>query len=292
MKIKVEHMDAFSSLPNKGNPAGVVLNGDDYTDEEMLKIAAAVGFNETAFVCQSEIADFKFRYFTPGHEMNLCGHGTIGAVYSLYRQNRLASKKFTIETKADILPVQAIVEKEQLVVTMQQTTPKFRKFNGSTARLAKGLGLTETAIDSRYPIVYGNTGVWTLVVPIKELASFQQMVPNNQQFPEILTEIPTTSIHPFCFETVHADNDLHARHFSSPYSGTVEDPVTGTASGVLGAYYQTYVKKQTLPQTIFVEQGIEMNRDGQVAVHVTGDNQLQIAISGTAVYVDTIVINL
>jgi PhzF family phenazine biosynthesis protein len=258
----------------------------------MLKIAATVGFNETAFVCQSEIADFKFRYFTPGHEMNLCGHGTIGAVYSLYRQNRLEAKNFTIETKAGVLPIQSAFENERLVVTMQQTTPKFRKFNGSTARLAQGLGLTETAIDSRYPIVYGNTGIWTLVVPIKELVIFQQMVPNNQQFPEILTEIPTTSIHPFCFETVHADNDLHARHFSSPYSGTVEDPVTGTASGVLGAYYQTYVKKQTLPQTIFVEQGIEMNRDGQVAVHVTGENQLQIAISGTAVYVDTIVINL
>lgn len=47
--VKVYHYDAFSIKPNKGNPAGVVLNGDDLTDEEMQEVARKVGFNETAF---------------------------------------------------------------------------------------------------------------------------------------------------------------------------------------------------------------------------------------------------
>ena len=47
--VTVYHYDAFSTEPNKGNPAGVVLNGDDLTDKEMQEIAVKVGFNETAF---------------------------------------------------------------------------------------------------------------------------------------------------------------------------------------------------------------------------------------------------
>lgn len=62
-KVHVKHIDAFSSIPERGNPAGVVLNGEDYTDEQMLAIAAAVGFNETAFVFSSDVADFRIRYF-------------------------------------------------------------------------------------------------------------------------------------------------------------------------------------------------------------------------------------
>ena len=37
--IMVYHYDVFSTEPNKGNPAGVVLNGDNLTDEEMQEIA-------------------------------------------------------------------------------------------------------------------------------------------------------------------------------------------------------------------------------------------------------------
>ena len=44
--------------------------------------------------------------------------------------------------------------------------------------------------------------------------------------------MPKASIHPFCLETYDSDSDMHARHFSSPSSGTIADAVTGTASGV------------------------------------------------------------
>ena len=56
-------------------------------------------------------------------------------------------------------------------------------------------------------------------------------------------------------------------YFSSPYSGTVEDPVTGTASGVMGAYYAEFVDHE--PQDTYrfvVEQGQEIERDGRVIV--------------------------
>jgi PhzF family phenazine biosynthesis protein len=81
--VKVYHYDAFSKEPNKGNPAGVVLNGDDLTDKEMQEIAFKVGFNETAFPVKSDVADLRLRFFTPGHAMNLCGHATMATIYTL-----------------------------------------------------------------------------------------------------------------------------------------------------------------------------------------------------------------
>lgn len=60
--VKVYHYDAFSKVPDKGNPAGVVLNGDELTDKQMQEIAFKVGFNETAFPVKSGEADLGIRF--------------------------------------------------------------------------------------------------------------------------------------------------------------------------------------------------------------------------------------
>ncbi|BBI32975.1 hypothetical protein KCTCHS21_23740 [Cohnella abietis] len=75
--VTVLHYDAFSDQPNKGNPAGVVLDASQLSEKDMQSIAYEVGFNETVFVVDSQVADLRLRYFTPGHEINLCGHATM-----------------------------------------------------------------------------------------------------------------------------------------------------------------------------------------------------------------------
>src|SRR5699024_11336968 len=73
-----------------------------------------------------------------------------------------------------------------------------------------------------------------------------------------LSEKPHVSIHPFCFETYYPDANMHARHFSSPFSGTTEDPVTGTASGIMGAYFVKYIHNNSdHPLNLIVEQRSE-----------------------------------
>lgn len=287
--IKVYHYDAFSKTPNKGNPAGVVLSGDELTDEEMQEIAFKVGFNETAFPIQSGVADYQIRYFTPGHETNLCGHATMASVYALITRGCLGNKTdFTIETKAGILPISVKTTGEgEILITMKQAQPKFKGFNGSKKDLASSMGLEEKDIHDDLPISYGSTGAWTLLVPIKELAAFEKMKPNNQEFPAILKEMPKASVHPFCMQTFGRDADMHARHFSSPYSGTIEDAITGTASGVMGAYYAEYINNNfDEPLNLIVEQGHEMNKDGRVMVQVSkNEENLDIQITGNAVYV-------
>jgi len=289
MKMKsvtVYHYDAFSTEPNKGNPAGVVLNGDGLTEKQMQEVAYKAGFNETAFLLDSSTADLRIRYFTPGHEMNLCGHGTMAAIYALKRNGAIPQKEnLTIETLAGNLPIK--ISSEDNRITMKQASPQFAEFNGSVEALADSIGLVKEEIDDALPILYGSTGIWTLLIPIKKLESFKKMRPNNSLFPSIVTEMPKASIHPFCLETYNIDAHMHARHFSSPFSRTIEDPVTGTASGIMGAYYAKYIKsdfEKTLH--LLVEQGQEINKDGRVMVHVTKNNdQYEIEITGNAVYV-------
>ena len=288
-KIRVHHYDAFSEIPHKGNPAGVVFDGDHLKEAEMQHAAYQVGFNETAFVLSSESADLRLRFFTPGHEMDLCGHATLASVYSLKSEGLLDDKeRITVETRAGILTVTIqTYANQQHTITMTQAPPKFEMFHGSRASLAVSMGIGENDIHTDLPIVYGNTGTWTLLVPIAHIDSFERMRPDNSSFPDVLTKMPKASIHPFCLETYDEAVDMHARHFSSPYSGTVEDPVTGTASGVMGAYWAAYINESfRSPLQLIIEQGQEMNKDGRVHVQVTKhQDNVDVSITGRAVYV-------
>jgi PhzF family phenazine biosynthesis protein len=287
-RVTVYHYNAFSSLPSKGNPAGLVLDADDLSDDQMLEIARKVGFNETSFIVKSEIADFRIRYFTPGHEMNLCGHATVASLFALTTKGLLTLENLVLDTKAGLLPMHIRPsENGSPLITMKQSPAQFVAYGGQLAGLAASIGLSVDDLDLEMPVVYGSTGIWTLLVPIKKLEAFKRMIPNNVQFPEVLNEMPRASIHPFCMETYDPTADMHARHFSSPYSGTTEDPVTGTASGVMGAYYAEYICKGIdQPIKLVVEQGHEIEREGQVQVQVTpiGDS-FDVSISGSAVYV-------
>ena len=288
MKIRVLHYDAFTDQPGKGNPAGIVLNAGGLSDEQMLAAAAAVGFNETVFITPSSAADLRLRYFTPGQEMNLCGHATVASVFMLDEQGRVSSDKLLIETRAGNLPVSLNRETGRTQIGMQQAPYREENFNGSLSALADAVGLTEEDLDEQYPVVYGSTGNWTVLLPVKHLDAFRKMRPDNRRFPEILTQNPRASVHPFCMETIHPEASMHGRHFSSPFSGTVEDPVTGTASGVMGMYYQKHIEKNApggKPGEILVEQGQETGRDGIVRVCLPDRPSDAVRIYGTAVFV-------
>ncbi|MGG0247023.1 PhzF family phenazine biosynthesis protein [Peribacillus frigoritolerans] len=286
--VRVFHYDAFSSKPNKGNPAGVVLDADGLTEKEMQDIAMKVGFNETSFPMESDIADLRIRYFTPRHEMNLCGHATMATIHALKTRGLLDKDELMIETGAGILPIKIhATAGPDIYITMKQAAPQFEAFNGDKAGLASSLGLDIEDLESELPIVYGSTGLWTLLVPVKERSSFKRMKANNSLFPQLLKEMPRASVHPFCLETYDNDAHMHARHFSSPFSGTLEDPVTGTASGVMGAYYAKYIKDDLEDEVqLLIEQGHEIGKDGRVHVTATkNDGTYDIEITGNAVYV-------
>jgi PhzF family phenazine biosynthesis protein len=292
MTIQVLHYDAFTSTPGTGNPAGVVLDGDLST-QVMQEVARRIAFNETAFVVSVQPDAVQVRYFTPGHEVDLCGHATIATFAALreWRRLRPETSKCMLISKAGSLEIQYRQPPSgESLIWMAQPAAKFVAFARDSASVARALGLDQTDLDPELPLVYGSTGLWTLIVPVRGLDAMRRMKPANADFPSVLGQMPRASIHPICLETVDPRCKLHGRHFSSPYSGTREDPVTGTASGVMGAYYAMYINPApTARHALVIEQGHEINRRGHVHVEVqSAAEEYRVRVGGSAVFVKQI----
>lgn len=227
MAIQVIHFDVFTSTPGKGNPAGIVLSADALEATTMQRIAEHTGFS-TAFVSASVDADFRIRYFSPRTEVGLCGHATIAAAIALHARAAQVSRKslsdFSLETNAGILPIEvAGTEQGELLVIMTQAPSELVAFNGDLDLLVRALGISRRDLHPDLPLMYGSTGRWTLVLPVRGLDVMQRMRPQPNMFAPALRDMPAASIHPFCLETVGPGVHMHARHFSAPGSGTVED---------------------------------------------------------------------
>src|SRR3712207_41782 len=75
---------AFTDDPSGGNPAAVVLDASTLTDDEMLRIAADVGYSETAFLTATDDeGTYDVRYFSPLAEVPFCGHATVAAAVAV-----------------------------------------------------------------------------------------------------------------------------------------------------------------------------------------------------------------
>ncbi|HCU08148.1 MAG TPA: isomerase [Clostridiales bacterium] len=284
--VKVSHYDAFTKIAGKGNPAGVIFEAASYTTEEMQEIARQIGFSECAFILPSQKADLQLRYFTPGAEVNLCGHATVASIFALYNGSAASQEPIhkKVETRAGIIDIGYRPDTKE--VSMTQAAAVFEPFSGNVKALLGTIGLNLEDLDARYPVVYGSTGLWTLILPVKTLDACSRMVPDHHAFPPVLTERPNTSIHPLCVETLHAKATLHGRHFSAAITGRVEDPITGTACGVMGAYYITFMDPAMESCDILIEQGQEAGYDGLVHVWARkAQGVTNVQIAGTAVYV-------
>lgn len=143
---------AFSKGNKGGNRAGVVLGRVDLESSQKMEIAKRLGYSETAFVSDSDKADFKLQYFTPTEEVPLCGHATI-AIFSTFKLlNMLDKADCTIETGAGIFNIHI---KEDGLVLMEQNCPTYLKVLNSDVFM----GCMETDfIDCMFPIQIVSTG--------------------------------------------------------------------------------------------------------------------------------------
>ena len=94
--MKCYHVDAFAEKVFEGNPAAVCVLDKYPSDELMLKIAIENNLSETAFAVK-EGENYHLRWFTPGGEIDLCGHATLGTSYVLFNffEKDAASITFT-----------------------------------------------------------------------------------------------------------------------------------------------------------------------------------------------------
>ncbi|UOQ84628.1 PhzF family phenazine biosynthesis protein [Gracilibacillus salinarum] len=121
-------VDAFAEKVFEGNPAGVCIMNDWISDELMQKIAIENNLSETAFAVK-ESSHYGLRWFTPGGEINLCGHATLATAFIIlnYYEMQLDSVKFstisgelTINKQDDLYELDfPSVPSEQISVTGQ-----------------------------------------------------------------------------------------------------------------------------------------------------------------------------
>ena len=99
MKLTLYQVDAFADKLFSGNPAAIIPLEKWIDDELMQQLGMENNLAETAFFVPNG-KDFDIRWFTPGLEINLCGHATLASAYILF--TRLGYKKpaVTFHSKA------------------------------------------------------------------------------------------------------------------------------------------------------------------------------------------------
>lgn len=73
-------VDAFFNEIFHGNPAAICVLESWIPDALMMQITRENNLSETAFAVP-ESEGYRLRWFTPGGEIDLCGHATLAAAY-------------------------------------------------------------------------------------------------------------------------------------------------------------------------------------------------------------------
>src|SRR5471032_2369180 len=98
----VELVSVFAAGPGGGNPAPIVVDAAGMSDAHMQEVARRYG-HESGFVLPAppgSDCDYEFRFWVPNHEMPMCGHATVGAVWLLHQSGRLQRDRLTIQTRS------------------------------------------------------------------------------------------------------------------------------------------------------------------------------------------------
>jgi PhzF family phenazine biosynthesis protein len=272
-------VDAFTSEPLAGNPAGLVPEADGLADEQMQAIARELNASETAFLRSSDDADRRIRYFTPTQEVDLCGHATIASHAWLAEEGIVDDGVHALETNVGVLDV----ELDDGTVWMSQDAADVERVDLDYERVAAALGAdpaTLSDVGADLPLATASTGLPFLVVPVNFLEAISGLDPDSSAVAELTDELDVTGVYAFSFDALDAASTLHGRMFA-PAAGVDEDPVTGTASGAVGAYLrEVRAFDGDPPEEMVFEQGHFVDRPGRVRVRARSD---PVRVGGRAV---------
>ena len=291
-KLVTYQIDSFTKEKFKGNPAGVVLNGDGLSENQMQLIARELKNSETAFLFSSNenSYDGAIRYFTPKNEVPTCGHATIAAMYAKALEDNLDSCVLNYKTQIGILPFEIIKKNGDYQVIMTQG--KFElgsTFDSETTqKLIKALGLEKSDLDNKCPIQIASTGHSKVMIGIKSRKKLNSLTPDFNDLAGLSKLINCNGFFVFTFDSGSNDILTCGRMFA-PAIGINEDPVTGNANGPLGGYL---IQNKIIDSkdNIFEfngSQGEQIDRLGvvKVRVEIEDDKPLLIQIKGDAIVI-------
>lgn len=289
-------VDAFTTKPFAGNPAGVVLlddqstskqGGTDHADDErwMRNMAMEINQSETAFAVRrgdeggvnSNV--YSIRYFTPdGSEVALCGHATLATAHVLYTLGHVPeSLRITFHAKGGTLVCRKADDGRICMVFPADVTREMHLQDDAIAQDMIDHGFEGLGRDD---IVYIGRGLYDYMIVCETQKTVETIVPKSNVLEKLSHD---HTIRGFIV-TAPADNTTHGADFVSrffgPGVGIPEDPVTGSAHCTLGPYWAKIFKPDTLA-------GLQIcpKRGGTVYMDTGHENSIE--ISGHAVLVAT-----
>ncbi len=287
------HYDVFTDHLFGGNQLAVFLDGRGLSPATMQAIAKEMNFSESTFVLPPERpgTDARMRIFTPGEELPMAGHPTIGSTFALARTGAIAPgrDKFVFGLGIGPVPVDLTWRGSDLSFAwMTQLHPVFSDPIADPAGAAAVLGLSEPAVaGTGLPAQVVSCGVPFLFVPLATRAAVDNATMQRERFDRFREETHTQAHGLFVFSTESGGDKatVYSRMFA-PDLGVVEDPATGGASGPLGCYL---VRHKVVPAekagAILSLQGVKMGRPSHVhiAIGVERDEITRVRVGGEAV---------
>jgi trans-2,3-dihydro-3-hydroxyanthranilate isomerase len=265
--------DVFTSEPLAGNQLAVFLDGGGLSSDRMQRIAREMNFSESTFVLPAEMSgtDVRFRIFTPGTELPMAGHPTIGTTFALAHSGVIAPGAPRVVCQLGIGPVPVDLEWDGSVLRfawMTQPNPSFGPAVPQRSEVAAAIGLGPEDLVDDLPIQTVSCGVPFLLVPIRDPQAVDRAMTDASAFRKLKEQTGIdVPIFFFSFTTPAA---AYSRMFA-PAFGIVEDPATGSASGPLGSYLIEHRLVQgAQAQHMISMQGVAMGRPSRIHIAITG----------------------
>jgi len=269
MNHQVRVVSVFAADPAGGNPAPIVVDAAGMTDADMQQVARSHG-HESGFVLPAPAGsgcDFEFRFWVPNHEMSMCGHATVGALWLMERLGRLAGDNFTILTRSGRVEAR-IGERTQHGARIEISQPAgkvelLHDADRSRADIIDVLGIHAADL-APLPVQNAATSRVKTLVPLKSVSMLDRLSPDFSRIEALCERIGSTGLYPYAVSDPNAQI-LDARQFPSS-SGYPEDAATGIAASALAFGLLSNGMVEASERRISIRQGRAMQRPSEISV--------------------------
>jgi trans-2,3-dihydro-3-hydroxyanthranilate isomerase len=290
------HYDVFTDRKFEGNQLAVFHDARGLTDEQMQTIAKEMNFSESTFILPSEAegTDVRMRIFTPGTELPMAGHPTIGSTFALAELGVIKTGQDSLVFGLGVGPtrVELAWEGGRLAFAwMDQRLPKYQEPIPPAGEIIRAVGLKPSSVEELgLPIEEISCGAAFLIIPVKSRKAVDKAEPDLAAMRRLKSAFPEGHVGALFFAAESGDDEVlaYSRMFA-PGAGVVEDPATGGAAGPLACYMVRHRLVPAERMHDFVNlQGVAMGRPSRLHMRITQDDGGAIArvqVGGQAVRV-------
>jgi len=262
----------------------------------MQAITREMAYSESTFVFPPEHpdTDVRVRIFTPGKELPMAGHPTIGTAFALAHDGFIPAGQPRVVFGLGVGPVQVSLRWADGGLTfaeMTQLRPTFGPTVAALDAVAEALGVAESDIRSTgVPVQEVSCGMPFLMVPLSTRAAVDAAALDRGGLARLcrrLASRPAVEVFLFSTEPAGDGATAYSRMFA-PGLGVPEDPATGAASGPLGCYL---LRHRLVPPAaahhIVSLQGVKMGRPSRIYIAIEGTPEeiTRVRVGGSAVMV-------